>query len=356
MKCIDAPDDTKTVKGFENFLARYQDALKVSLNTDMFTRLGDKDQKALLAKLVLPSRYDFPQDKIEAVNALLDTAIDFNAEPFTVIELAYKQLYKQRENINRDVKNFVIPDALPIPKGVDSESLQKDLTSIRAEREKLQKERDAAVAKANEIEVKRATLQTKIEGLRADIDKGKTKLSVLDTCIQTDERVKRLTEVAGKAGELQKLQDDHEGYLRAIRTTTQQIERLRGIQDQGAACPTCDQTIDGVKVAGLIEELEKESAAADAELQILDTKIEAIGNIEAAKEILKNHEQAVKEKAELTKTLTDTVAEGKKTRTALDALTEKQDATLQFNDPLGSLQAKEDKILRTIETSDYSRG
>ena len=139
VKCLDVPDDKKIVGGFENFLSRCRDALRISLNTDAFTRLDEKAQKDLLAKLVLPSRYNFPPDKIEAANALLDIAIDFNGEPFAVIELAYKKLYKERETVNRQVKDFVIPDALPIPKGIDSESLQKELTGIRAEREKLQR-------------------------------------------------------------------------------------------------------------------------------------------------------------------------------------------------------------------------
>ena len=48
-------------------------------------------------------------------------------------------MYKEREAINRQVKEFVVPDPLPIPKGVDSESLQKQLTETRSERAKLAK-------------------------------------------------------------------------------------------------------------------------------------------------------------------------------------------------------------------------
>jgi len=42
--------------------------------------------------------------------------VGFDAETFTVITGAYKLLHKERETINRQVKDFVIPDALPMPK------------------------------------------------------------------------------------------------------------------------------------------------------------------------------------------------------------------------------------------------
>ena len=348
VKCLDAPDDSKAVKGFENFLARYKDALRIATNTDAFVRLEEKDQKNLLAKLVLPSRYDFPKDKVDAVNGLLDTAIDFNGEPFSVIEIAYKQLYKSREAVNRDVKNFVIPDALPIPKGVDSESLQKELTGIRAEREKIQKERDAAVAKANEIEVQRATLGTTRENLLKKRDEDQKKLATAESSILSDEDVAKLKAVEGKAQELAELRKSHTAYLGGMQMVDEQIDRLRSISDKGATCPTCDQDIDSAKIDGLIADLKKEIDAADKELQALDTKIEAIGNVDAAKVSIKKHEDAVKAKEELTKALIDTVTEGKKIRAELDALGEKKDATLQFNDPLGTLQAKEDKIIEQL--------
>jgi len=349
VKCLDAPDDKKIVNGFENFLSRYNDALRIALNTDYFAKMDSKDQKNLLAKLVLPSRYDFPQDKIEAVNALLDTAIDFNGEPFAVIELAYKKLYKERESVNRDVKNFVIPEALPMPKGIDSESLQKELTEVRAEREKLQKERDAAVGEANKIEVERGKLQTSINSLLTRVDEGKKRLATIEASILSDENLRKLKAVEGKAEELAQLKMKHAGILGGIRITKQQIDKLKAIADKGATCPTCEQEIDAAKIAALIADLEKEYAQSDAKIQQIDTQIEAIGDCAQATVTIQKHEKALKEKAELTASIITIVDEGKSTRAALNRLGEKkEDATLSFNDPLGTLQAKEDKIIEQL--------
>jgi hypothetical protein len=345
VECLDDPDNKKIINGFENFLKDRKEALLIALNTTYYSRLDAKEQANLLAKLVLPSRYEFPKDKMDAVEDMLgEGKVDFDAEPFTVITGAYKLLHKERETINRQVKDFDIPGILPMPRGVDSESLQTQLTEIKAKRHNLQLERDTAVTTAHNIEVKRATLQTKIEGLRAELGKGKARLEQLEKEILSAEQVQRFTATAGKADELAKLKAQHSGMHGGMIAVNEQISRLKDISEKGATCPTCDQDIDASKIATLIADLEKEYADADQKIQALDTKIEAIGDINAAKESLRKHEAAVKEKITLEASLTETVKAGKATKAELEALPEASNATLQFNDPLADMQAKEDKV------------
>jgi DNA repair exonuclease SbcCD ATPase subunit len=344
VECLDEPDNNKIVNGFSNFLKDRKDAILIACNTDYYSKLDQKSQTNLLAKMVLPAHHDFPKDKIEATNGFLDTPINFDVEPFEVITQAYKGTYKQREIANRQVKEFTIPDALPMPKGVDSESLQTQLTGIREQRSKLQHERDAAMQKSTDVEVKRGKLQTKIEGLRAELGKGKARLEHLETELLSAEEVKGFIETAAKADELAKLKAQHSGMHGGMIAVNEQISRLKDISEKGATCPTCDQDIDAGKIATLIADLEKEYAEADQRIQALDTKIEAIGDINAAKESLRKHEAAVKEKITLEASLTETVKAGKATKAELEALPEASNATLPFNDPLATLQAQEDKV------------
>lgn len=345
VECLDDPENTKIVNGFKNFLKDRKDATLIATNTQYFSKLDPKSQSDLLAKMVLPAHHDFPADKRDAVNDILgEGVINFDAEPFEVITKGYKLLYKEREVANRQTKDFVIPDALPIPKGVDSASLQTQLTGIREQRSKLQNERDAAMQKSTEVEVKRGRLQTKIEGLRAELGKGKARLEQLEKEILSAEQVQRFTATAGKADELAKLKAQHSGMHGGMIAVNEQISRLKDISEKGATCPTCDQDIDASKIATLIADLEKEYADADQKIQALDTKIEAIGDVNAAKESLRKHEAAVKEKITLEASLTETVKAGKATKAELEALPEASNATLQFNDPLADMQAKEDKV------------
>ena len=345
VECLDDPDNNKIINGFSNFLADRRPAILIATNTEYFGNLDEEKQANLVAKLVLPSHHEFPDDKMDAVDeALGEGVIDFDGNPFDVITKAYKLLYEERKTVNVKVRDFVIPDALPIIKGVDSESLQTQLVEIRAKRANLQLERDTAVATANNIEVKRGKLQTKIEGLRCEVEKGKKRLVELEATILSAEQVQRFTETAAKAEELAKLKLSHSAYLGGMRNVDEQIDRLTAIADKGATCPTCDQDIDAAKIGRLVEDLKSEIAKADAKLQELDTKIEAIGDVQAAKESLRKHSAAVEEKEKLEKSLLETVATGKATRVELDALGAKVDATLPFNDPLGALHAQEDTI------------
>lgn len=344
VECLDDPEDQKTVNRFINFLKDKKEALLISLNTDFYGKLDKKDQVSLLAKLVLPAHHDFPEDKVTAVNRLLDTPIDFNGAPFDVITDAYKKLYKARETVNRQVKEFTVPDALPIPQGVDSETLQTKLTEIRALRSNLQLQRDTAVEAANEIEVKRGKLQTKIEGLQADVKRNKEKLATIETRILAPEKLKELETLAARKDEFENLWKEHNNLLSVIQVANQQIERMNEISEQGSTCPTCDQGIDGVKIASLITDLKKEYADADAKIQDADRKIEAIGDIGTALSSIQKHNDAVKEKTEIEATLAETVETGKATRVELNALGEAVNATLPFNDPLVKLQGEEDKI------------
>ena len=345
VECLDLPEDKDVINRFKNFLADKRTALQIATSTDYFAKVDDENAANLMAKLVLPEHHDFPQDKIEDVDeALGKGVINFDANPFEVIAKSYKLLFDERADANKKVKNFVIPDALPIPKGVDSESLQKELASIREQRSKLQGERDEAVAKAHDVELKRTTLQTRVEGLRAELGKGKLRLEALEKGILSAEDVQRFTDIAGKDDELDKLKQSHAAYLGGIRNVTEEISRLNGISDKGATCPTCDQDIDTAKIERLVADLKEESVKADVKLQELDKKIEAIGDVQGAKESLRKHEAASKEHAELKASLIKTVETGKATKAELDAIGEAVNATLPFNDPLAALQAKEDKI------------
>jgi predicted ATP-binding protein involved in virulence len=348
-ECVDEPDNTKVVNAFKNILTDRRDALLISLNTDYFMKMEEAKQTNLLAKLVLPSRYEFPADKTKATNDLLDKPINFDDDPFTVITSAYKALYKERETVNRQVKEFKVPDPMPPVKGkdgkpVDSDSLNSELVSIREQREKIQKERDEAVEKANAIEVRRATLNTTRENLLKKRDDDKKKLEIVEFHIISEEVVAKLKETVSKADELAKLNSDHAGCVSSISIINSQIDKFKGLVGEESACPTCEQVIDKEKVDALIIELQSELDKADQWIKRIDKQIEAIGDVDAAKEKLKNHEAAVKEKEEIEKSLRETVEEGKKTRAELDSLGEPVNATLSFNDPVAELQLKEDKI------------
>ena len=342
--CLDDPEFHPLP--FDNFLKKYKDAIVIVCNTEFFNKLSEEKQKNLFAKLLLPERYDFPQDKVDAVNkAIGEGVVNFSGEPFAVINLAYKKLYDERTAVNRQVKDFVIPDPLPMVDGVDSYALNAQLEEIRSTRAKLQSDRDAAVVKANAIEVKRSGLQAKIDALLEKVDDGKQRLAVLEPRILTDEQVKAFTEVSLRSDKLALLTTQHDSLLSAIRTVNSSIERLNLIAEKDATCPTCDQCIDSVKIADMVSVLKEELAVTDKKIQELDIEIELLGDVQGAYEAIRNHETASKEYEEIKATILETVRIGKASREELNGLGIKVDATEPFAQPLYELTVKETNIL-----------
>ena len=330
---------------FDNFLTRYKDALLVALNTDYFVhRMEEARQISLLAKLALPDHYDFPQDKIEAVNRAIGAGVvDFSGEPFAVIAKAHKKLYDERTDLNRQVRDFKIPEALPEVKGVDSYALQKDLDQARDERTTLAANRDAAVKAAGDLETKRARLTTKIDSLLAEVKEGTTKLNTVTAGILSDEKLQALQETAAKADQLAKLDSDHAGLLATIRTTTEQAKKWQGVKEVSEhhpTCPTCEQNIDAVKIEELIAALRKEYVDADARIQLIDKQIEEIGDVAGAVAAIAKHNAAVKEKTDMEAALTAKADTGKKARAELNGLGEAVDATAAFVQPLADIEVK----------------
>jgi DNA repair exonuclease SbcCD ATPase subunit len=335
---------------FDNFLTRYKDALLVALNTDYFVhRMEEARQISLLAKLALPDHYDFPQDKIDAVNRAIGAGVvDFGGEPFAVIAKAHKKLYDERTDLNRQVRDFKIPEALPEVKGVDSYALQKELEAARDERTTLTANKDAAVKAASAVETKRVRLTTKIDNLLAEVKEGTTKLATVTAGILPADKLKALQETAAKADQLKQLNSDHAGLLATIRAATEQVKKWKIAKDvstQTPTCPTCEQEINAEKIAGLIAAFEKEHVDADARIQLVDKQIEAMGDVAGAVAAIAKHDAAVKEKAEIEASLTAKVATGKETRTELNALGEAVDPTAAFVQPLADVEVKVNDLM-----------
>ena len=247
VECLDNPDEKGIIIGFANFLKAKREALLVATNTQYLLSVKDEATlKNILAKLVLPAHHDFPEDKIAAVNSALGTGIiDFSGEPFGIIEKTYKLLYKERETVNRQVKDFVVPDALSAPQGVDSAALQVKLNQAREERQKLSNDRDEAVRKGNEIEVKRTRLQTRIESLQTKITEETNRLKTATENILSDAKVKSLTKIAESKESLAKLERERTILASTISDLTKECARLNEVAEIGDSCPTCGQNIEG---------------------------------------------------------------------------------------------------------------
>jgi len=372
-KCLDDPD-WKPLP-FDNFLTRYKDALLVAVNTDYFLhKMGEKEQKALLAKLALPERYDFPKDTILAtykalriVNdeiekmlkgeipatpqamAGLKGYIDFDGEPFSVIDKAYKLLYQERSLVNRQVKDFVIPDPPPAAApGVDSYSLQQELEAARAERRKIDAEKDAAVHAATDVSVKRGKLQTKIENLREKCREIKTMIDGVASSILSPEKLAELQKIVQNHAKCTELRGGIADADKILGEYNEALKRWQSMTGDNLRCGECDQRITKEYVDKSIKDTQELLTRYVDRKAILVEELKTLGDMDGAVLAIEHHEKAANERDAYAKTLDEKVKEGKAAVEELKALGEPIDVAAQFVEPLKQIDARINGLIEQL--------
>jgi DNA repair exonuclease SbcCD ATPase subunit len=349
---VDVNDSDWVSVKFDKLLTDKRAALGVAINTRDFMSLvysRDEDaQKRLLAQLVLPARYEFPKDTIADVAAILgEGTINFDGEPFNVIEQAYKQLYKSREDANRRVKEFTIPDVLPIPQGVNSESLKSQLIALREARTKWSGERQEAAKKANEGALKQARAKVKIETLEAILKANKESLRSLEANILADPSA--VQEVASKKPERDRLLGVQQRLLGEQEAAKREEKRINQISGLGATCPTCDQDIDDSKVAQLMAGIIAERSRLTQEYVDATQALATLGDVDEAIAKLERHKKSVAEQVDITGKILENTTALNQAKTEIDKDAGGLFDSSVFDKTLTETDSKIEAILQQIQ-------
>jgi len=292
-KTVCLSDPSWKPKKFDDEIDKQKAALTVVLNTGAFLRMDEKEQKNLLAGLALPSYYEFDRQTIAEVEAIFgESSINFMGEPFAAINLAYKKLFDERQIVNRQVKEFAIPEALTVPEDVDSHSLQEKLTSLREQRREKQHERDQAVAEASKEETARQRAKDKVQqALDGDYRRGN---SIREKLIK-EGQLAYLRKIADSQPELIKLTKEREASSRLRSHLDIQVKALEAVPWNAKECPTCEQPVVADNLKRLGEKLKASMRESDGTLGVIDQKIKALGDVDEAVALIERHEEALTE-------------------------------------------------------------
>jgi DNA repair exonuclease SbcCD ATPase subunit len=337
---------------FEKLLADKKTALEIAINTRSFQSMiysGDeKAQKNLLAQLVLPARYDFPKETIAEVESVLGQGtINFDAEPFAVIEQTYKKLFSERQETNRKVKEFVLPDSLPRPQGGDSESLKAELDTLREDRRKQSVERDAASRKANEATLKRDRANAKIDTLEAVLKASKESLRSLEANILPDPAA--VQEVASRKAQRDQLLADQQRIVREEDVAKSERNALLKLSGLGTICPTCDQEIDDAKLVQLVEANLAVCTRLEAEYDKTTHALTALGDVDGAIAKLERHKKALTEKTDATAKIEENGLALKRAKEEAEMLSGGLFDSATFDDSISETDRKIEKIIQQIQ-------
>ncbi len=339
--CLD--DETWHPSPFEKKLAERKAELAVILNTDRYFTLSEEAQKSLLAKLALPKQYDFAAETVADVKKILgEDVLDFSGEPFSVIEKAYKLLYKEREVVNRQVKNFVVPDALP-PVAVDGSTLQAKLTTAREMQKAIAKERDEAIRKANEDNVSNVKLQGKVDSLTEKLKTERENITKI-TGILTKAKGEHLTSIAAGRSALDALENERKQLHTKIAVKRSKLQTYVNIAGAiGETCPTCQQEIDGNKINDLRISAQVELDTLLARNAQVVSEIAALGDVAGAEKALADHAIAKSAKMAIDATvagLTTQLEEAKEELAKTPQVTTETEVFIKFTKPLDEVDAE----------------
>jgi DNA repair exonuclease SbcCD ATPase subunit len=346
-ECLDDPEWNPYP--FEKQLENNRPALSVAINTDLFISMDEKEQKKLLAQLVLPSRYDFPQDKISAVNkALGEGVINFAGEPFEIIEKSYKKLFDERAVCNRQVKDFVIPDPLPVASGIDSQALEAKMNAAKEEKRKLDERRNAAITSAREAAANKAKLQTRVQNHQERVDQVTAEYRRAEAEILSDPRLKAAQQLAAMKPSLDKLTQESTALGEEVKRLKVAVDRIEALPEAGSTCPTCDQIVSPEKLTAMAQELGVKFGHAKKKYDETLQQMKALGDVEGSVTAIDKHNRAVEERSRLQGILSEKTKLLKDDTEQLEKLNGVTDNSGSFDEPLRKLEEQIEVILSQL--------
>lgn len=275
-------------------LAKDRDVLSCLTNTSYFVSQKPNRQREILAGLILPQQYDFDLP----MRSLSDEAglvVNWALAPFVVIESVYDQAFKARTNVNRDLKNFRLPEVPEIDeKYKDPEEVRNQLRLLRDKREDVSGKRSAIVHAYEMAAQKRTSLAALIDGLSLQVGKEQATADDLRKAAPSKAKLEELKKVAGQAKQARLLDDE----LLLIGSDLAQIDKaIKALDDLGeqSQCPTCEQSIRTEHLTSVMRPL------IDRKTKLLQSQREkgdqrkALGDYEGAEKKLEDNKRDEKD-------------------------------------------------------------
>lgn len=284
----DESDAAWTGEGVKNWLDSQKNVLSCVLNTRYFIRLSPAEQKKLLSSIILPDSYIWPE-AIQATVKQLQLAVNWNQAPFEVIESGYKLAFDRRRDVKRDLKNMVIPAHLPAVEGAASlEDAREKLSSLRAQRDALEKD-------AREASKARGAAESQVRSLKQRADSLRAKLRMeQETLAQTStlsaKQVKDLQKIAARDKELAQCEADK----RLVQEEISGIQAIISIFDEldgKQCCPMCQRKVTEEWLVGALTPHNDALNKAHGRQRDILNAMKELGDVDGAKRKLEANER-----------------------------------------------------------------
>jgi DNA repair exonuclease SbcCD ATPase subunit len=295
---------------FIGWLEGNSERLACVLDTDYFVRQKAEDQKAILASLVLPTTFEFPQDKRELAEKWLLTeqaraACDWSANPVNIIDTLYASAFEQRKTAKASLAAIHIPE-LPNKPMFSSQEVNEKLAGLRTKIAALAKKPSGTVELGRLQEQLRNT-EAGITEIENDIEDLRTSLNDAESNVLAPVALKAQEKLAAHRVEYRNLEDQ-------VQELARQVEEQRNVEEiyrellAEKRCPTCHQPISEDFIKARIDDAKKLAATAGEGQREAMRQQKAMGNIADAEELIEAHKRAIEQKANFQRELAEAVS------------------------------------------------
>jgi uncharacterized protein YoxC len=289
---VTRPDDPQYSSGTDyiDSLIVHKEVLACLTNNRYFVDLDEDKQKSILARIILPKLYDWPEWVKPMVHAQM-LKVDWSKTPFEIIDQAYDAAFKERTNVNRDVKNFKTP-AGDVSESENFELYNKMLATRKTELEEARRKKASLEGDSRQNAALLQAAQERLAGANARLSREQQEIPGIEANMLSIFNKKEVDKVAKNAEKAMKLDEE---IVRLDAESHVKDEAMKAILklSKEPKCPTCGVAITEEGVEAILVPLGEAKAAIDSKRAKAFEDRKALGNPANAKELLDKHSKAI---------------------------------------------------------------
>jgi hypothetical protein len=297
---------TETPDSFLRWIDANTDRLCCSFDSEHFIRQKADEQKSILASMVLPAKFDFPETIREQVKTYLGMTPEWSGKPITLIDQMYDIAFDKRKTAKAALNAIHIPE-LPVKPAHSVSQIKAKLAELRERQKTVAVQQPSAPLDLVRAEEQLRQEQDRLRNEQADAADIRTALNDVDSDILLDVDFKRFGRIAAHRATYESLDEQSTAIGNQLEEQRQVQMVYRELLEE-KTCPTCHQAITEAFINARIREAQETIERMGEKQRDIMLQQKELGNIAEAEQLIAAHKSAEEKKKKLQADLSSTVA------------------------------------------------
>lgn len=258
---VGKPGDPQYAGGAEwlDWLGTHKETLCCLINNRHFINLRPAEQQDVLAAIILPKTYDWPE-WIKPLCYQSGLKVNWARTPFEIIDEAYDAAFKARTDANRDLKNFRMPEG-DTAGWNQLEDLSHRLGERRAELDIAKSKKYTLEASVRSNSQLLTAAEDRLTAATARLSREQQEIPALEANLLSPPKIKELEKVAKSAKRAAEIDAQLVAYDADIRANQ---ESLKSFNKLTGECPACKTVITDAHVEAITKSIVQARAHLDS--------------------------------------------------------------------------------------------